>query len=187
MKKIISFTLLFFLCLSLVSCKKSKPVVCINVEEYGKIYVELDPNEAPKTVENFLKLINKKFYDGLTFHRIMPVFMIQGGDPNGDGSGGSKDKVKGEFSANGYENNIKHTRGTISMARSTDYNSASSQFFIVHKTNKELDGQYAAFGHVIKGMNVVDEIAEMAEPTDNDGTIEKNLQPVIKSIRVVHS
>jgi peptidyl-prolyl cis-trans isomerase B (cyclophilin B) len=113
--------------------------------------------------------------------------MIQGGDPNGDGTGGSKKKVKGEFSQNGVENNIKHTRGTISMARSTDYNSASSQFFIMHQTNNSLDGQYAAFGHVTKGMKVVDEIAEMAEPTDNNGTIDKEDQPVIKSIRVVKS
>lgn len=187
MKKIISLSFLFFLCLSLVSCKKSKPVICIDVEEYGKIYVELDPNEAPKTVENFLNLVNKKFYDGLTFHRIISGFMIQGGDPNGDGTGGSKKKVKGEFSQNGVENNIKHTRGTISMARSTDYNSASSQFFIMHQTNDSLDGQYAAFGHVTKGMKVVDEIAEMAEPTDDNGTIDKEDQPVIKSIRVVKS
>ena len=129
------------------------------VENGKEIEAELYPEIAPITVENFVKLINEKFFDGLIFHRVIPGFMIQGGDPTGTGMGGSKENIKGEFLANGVVNNLKHERGVLSMARTMDPNSASSQFFIMHETSPHLDGQYAAFGKVIKGIETVDEIA----------------------------
>ena len=132
--------------------------VQITVKEYGTIEVALDEEAAPLTVENFLKLTEEGFYDGLTFHRIIDGFMIQGGDPKGNGTGGSDETIKGEFSENGVENPLSHTRGAISMARSQDYDSASSQFFIVQEDSTYLDGQYAAFGYVTEGMDVVDKI-----------------------------
>ena len=125
----------------------------------GSIVIHLDSATAPRTVENFQTLVFEKFYDGLTFHRVYKGFMIQGGDPDGNGGGGAPNKIVGEFSANGIENNLKHTRGVISMARSQSYNSASSQFFIMHQTSAQLDGQYAAFGKVSYGMDTVDGIA----------------------------
>ena len=132
----------------------------INVKDYGTIYLTLDGEQAPITVKNFVKLAKEGFYDGLTFHRVIDGFMIQGGDPDGDGTGGSSETIKGEFSSNGVDNTIKHERGVISMARSQAPDSASSQFFIVHKTSAHLDGNYAAFGKVTKGMEVVDKIVE---------------------------
>ena len=156
----------------------------IVVKDYGTIEVELDPKEAPLTCENFIELANEGFYDNLTFHRIMKGFMIQGGDPNGDGTGGSEKTVKGEFSSNGVENSLSHERGVISMARSSDKNSASSQFFICDADDPFLDGDYAAFGKVIKGMDVVDKIADDAKPTDNNGSISKDEQPVIETITI---
>lgn len=164
---------------------KGKHHAKIKVKNYGTIEVELDGDTAPITVANFINLVNKKFYDGLTFHRIMSGFMIQGGDPLGNGTGGSDETIKGEFSSNGVENNISHKRGVISMARSSDPDSASSQFFIMHQDADYLDGEYAAFGKVTKGMDVVDKICEDATPTDGNGTIEKADQPVIESIRMV--
>ena len=164
---------------------KGKHHAKIKVKDYGTIEVELDGDTAPITVANFIKLVNEKFYDGLTFHRIMSGFMIQGGDPLGNGTGGSDETIKGEFSSNGVENNISHKRGVISMARSSDPDSASSQFFIMHQDSTYLDGEYAAFGKVTKGMKVVDKICEDATPTDGNGTIEKADQPVIESIRMV--
>ena len=157
----------------------------ITVKDYGTINVELDGDAAPITVANFLDLAGNGFYDGLTFHRIISGFMIQGGDPNGDGTGGAEDTIKGEFSSNGVKNDISHVRGTISMARSTDPDSASSQFFIVQSDSTYLDGQYAAFGHVTEGMDIVDQICKDAKPTDGNGTIAKDQQPVIESIRMV--
>ena len=139
-------------------------MVVIEMENGGKIELELYPEAAPKTVANFLKLVEEGFYDGLIFHRVIPGFMIQGGDPLGNGMGGSKEKLVGEFKANGFDNPIKHTRGVISMARAASPNSASSQFFIMHANSSHLDGQYAAFGKVVSGMEVVDEIASI--PTD---------------------
>ena len=139
-------------------------MVVIEMENGGKIELELCPEAAPKTVENFLKLVGEGFYDGLIFHRVIPGFMIQGGDPQGTGMGGAKDNIIGEFRANGHDNPIKHTRGVISMARAFNPNSASSQFFIMHADAPHLDGQYAAFGKVVSGMEVVDEIASI--PTD---------------------
>ncbi|MBE6532355.1 MAG: peptidylprolyl isomerase [Ruminococcaceae bacterium] len=139
-------------------------MVVIEMENGAKIELELYPDAAPKTVENFLKLVGQGFYDGLTFHRVIPGFMIQGGDPLGNGMGGAKENIKGEFRANGHPNPIKHTRGVISMARAFDPNSASSQFFIMHADAPHLDGQYAAFGKVVSGIEAVDEIASI--PTD---------------------
>ncbi len=157
----------------------------ITVKGKGVIALELDADSAPITVTNFVKLANEGFYDGLTFHRIIKGFMIQGGDPKGNGTGGSDETIKGEFAANGVENNIKHERGVISMARSTAYNSASSQFFIMHETSSHLDGQYAAFGHVTSGMDIVDDLAENTKVEDNNGTVLKANQPVIESIKVI--
>lgn len=154
----------------------------IDVKDYGKITVELKPDIAPITVGNFKKLVSEHFYDGLTFHRIMEGFMIQGGDPLGNGTGGRDETIVGEFSQNGFENTLSHTRGVISMARSNDPNSASSQFFIVHEDSTFLDGQYASFGVVTDGMDVVDKIAKDAKPTDSNGTITASEQPVINSI-----
>ncbi len=139
-------------------------MVVIEMENGGKIELELYPEAAPKTVANFLKLVGEGFYDGLIFHRVIPGFMIQGGDPQGNGMGGAKENVVGEFKANGFDNPIKHVRGVISMARAYNPNSASSQFFIMHANAPHLDGQYAAFGKVVSGMDVVDEIASI--PTD---------------------
>ncbi len=156
----------------------------IVIENYGTITVALDGNTAPKTVENFVSLAEEGFYDGLTFHRIMDGFMMQGGDPNGDGTGGSENTIIGEFEDNGYENPLSHTRGAISMARSNDYDSASSQFFIVHEDSLSLDGQYAVFGYVTEGMDVVDKICTSVEPIDDNGTIPSEEQPVIVSVTI---
>lgn len=157
----------------------------INVKDYGKITVELYGNLAPITVNNFIKLVNQKFYDGLTFHRIISGFMIQGGDPNGNGTGGSSETIKGEFEQNGVPNQLSHVRGVISMARADDPNSASSQFFIMHKDSPFLDKQYAAFGKVTSGIEVVDKIAESVPVTDKNGTVQKANQPVIESIKEI--
>jgi peptidyl-prolyl cis-trans isomerase B (cyclophilin B) len=159
----------------------------IEVENYGSITVELDAAAAPETVKNFVSLAEDGFYDGLTFHRIIEGFMIQGGDPDGDGTGGSGTSIKGEFQSNGVENPLSHTRGAISMARSSDYDSASSQFFIVHEDSTYLDGDYAAFGYVTDGMDVVDAICADAEPVDHNGSIAKEEQPVISSIVIEKS
>ncbi len=156
----------------------------IVIADYGTITVELDGEAAPITVENFVSLAKDGFYDGLTFHRIMAGFMMQGGDPDGNGTGGSDTKIKGEFSENGVQNDLSHTRGAISMARSMDMNSASSQFFIVHQDSTFLDGSYAAFGYVTEGIEVVDAICEAAQPIDNNGTIPAENQPVITSITI---
>ena len=159
--------------------------VQITVKEYGTIEVALDEEAAPLTVENFLKLTEEGFYDGLTFHRIIDGFMIQGGDPKGNGTGGSDETIKGEFSENGVENPLSHTRGAISMARSQDYDSASSQFFIGQEDSSYLDGQYAAFGYVTEGMDVVDKMCEDVSVEDQNGTVLTENQPVIESIKVV--
>lgn len=215
MKKIISLTLILAVCLfSFASCgsekednndknqnsttsssvetttenkteKTNNPKIKITVKNYGVIKLKLDSSQAPITVANFVKLVKSGFYDGLTFHRIMQGFMIQGGDPLGTGMGGSDETIKGEFASNGVENNISHTRGTISMARSSDPNSASSQFFICDADSTFLDGEYAAFGKVTKGLDVIDKIASDAQPTDNNGTIPKDQQPVIEKIEVI--
>lgn len=159
--------------------------VKITVKDYGTISVELDGEAAPVTVENFIRLASEGFYDGLTFHRIISGFMIQGGDPEGNGTGGSGENIKGEFAANGVENNLSHTRGAISMARAQDMDSASSQFFIVHQDSTYLDGQYACFGYVTEGMDVVDAICEDTPVQDDNGTVAAEDQPVIEKIEVI--
>lgn len=157
----------------------------IVVKNYGTIVLELDTDVAPITVENFANLVNEGFYNGLTFHRIISGFMIQGGDPLGNGTGGSSKTIKGEFASNGVKNSISHVRGTISMARSSMPNSASSQFFIVHQDSTFLDGQYAAFGTVTSGMEVVDKICADTAVEDDNGTVAKNNQPVIEKITII--
>lgn len=191
MKKILSIVLLIALSLTLfTACSggseiSGKHKVEITIRDYGTIVVELDADAAPITVENFLKLVNDGFYDGLTFHRIIEGFMMQGGDPKGNGTGSSKETIKGEFSANGVKNDLSHTRGAISMARGSAMDSASSQFFIVHEDSTFLDGQYACFGYVIEGMDVVDAVCESVPVTDSNGTVAKDNQPIIESIREI--
>ena len=191
MKKVIAFLMVLSVLLGLASCGKAEKAegvgiyyAEIEIENYGTIKLELDGDTAPITVENFVSLAKSGFYDGLTFHRIMAGFMMQGGDPQGNGMGGSGKKITGEFKANGIENDISHKRGVISMARSKANNSASSQFFIMHQDYPALDGQYAAFGHVIEGIEVVDAVCMAAKPVDNNGTIPASAQPVIKSITI---
>ncbi len=157
----------------------------ITVKGRGTITLELNATNTPITVSNFARLANEGFYDGLTFHRVIKGFMIQGGDPTGDGTGGSNQRIKGEFSANGVTNAIQHKRGVISMARSNDYDSASSQFFIMQEDSSNLDGQYAAFGKVTSGMEVADAICDDTPVEDSNGTVAKDNQPVITSIKMV--
>ena len=161
---------------------EGKPFAKITMADGEVIKIELDEKNAPITVKNFVELAKSGFYDGLTFHRIIKGFMIQGGDPKGNGTGGSDKTIRGEFSKNGVENNISHKRGVISMARLQDNNSASSQFFIMHEDGDYLDGSYAAFGHVTEGMDVVDKIAENTPVTDSNGTVLKENQPIIEKI-----
>ena len=159
----------------------------IQVEDYGTITLALDGQAAPETVANFVALAEEGFYDGLTFHRIIEGFVIQGGDPNGDGTGGSDTAIKGEFRDNKFDNPLSHVRGAVSMARSQQYNSASSQFFIVHQDSTDLDGAYAVFGYVTEGMEVVDAIVSDAQPTDRNGSIQPTEQPVITTITVTEA
>ena len=157
----------------------------ITIEGMGTIAVELDGDAAPITVQNFMDLAESGFYDGLTFHRIINGFMMQGGDPNGDGTGGSEQTITGEFSENGVANDLSHTRGAISMARANDPDSASSQLFIVHQDSTYLDGQYACFGYVTDGMDIVDEICENTPVEDGNGTVLPENQPVIESVKII--
>lgn len=176
--------LILSMILTLCGCEKEEnPMVEIEMENGGIMRLELYPDIAPITVENFLDLVNDGFYDGLIFHRVINNFMIQGGDPTGTGMGGSENTIKGEFAQNGVKNDLSHTRGVISMARSQSYDSASSQFFIVHQDSTYLDGSYAAFGKMVDGYDVLDEIA--TTPTDSS---DKPLtDQVIKTIRVVEN
>lgn len=189
MKKIFLVILIGIICLTGCSSEKEEYLsgkinAIIAVENYGDISLELDADTAPITVTNFVNLAKDGFYNGLTFHRIIDGFMIQGGDPLHNGTGGSEKTIKGEFQSNGITNNISHKRGVISMARSDNYNSASSQFFIVHEDSTYLDGLYAAFGYVTEGMDVVDKIAKDAIVEDNNGTVLYDNQPVITSITI---
>lgn len=184
MKKIISLLLAFCMLITLAGCGAEKNSAEDTGEYVGTVTVALDKNSAPITVENFISLAKDGFYDGLSFHRIMNGFMMQGGDPKGDGTGGSDKEIKGEFSENGVDNKLSHERGVISMARSNDPNSASSQFFIVHKDSLFLDGKYAAFGYVSEGMSIVDKICENVQNTDSNGGVAKNKRPVIKSVTI---
>lgn len=159
-----------------------KHYVNINIKDKGTIKVELDADAAPVTVTNFVNLVKEGFYDGLTFHRIIKDFMMQGGDPTGTGMGSSDKTIVGEFASNGVENPISHTRGTISMARSNLPDSASCQFFIMHQDGTYLDGDYAAFGHVTEGMEIVDDICENTEGQDRNGVVPEENRPIIESI-----
>ncbi len=165
--------------------KKELVYAKMEIQNYGTLELELDPNIAPITVDNFVDLVEKGFYNGLTFHRIIDGFMIQGGDPLGNGTGGSTKTIRGEFKSNGVNNSLSHVRGVISMARSNDKNSASSQFFIVHQDSPHLDGDYAAFGHVTSGMEIVDKIIEDTPTEDDNGTVLAKNQPRIKSIEII--
>ena len=160
MKKII---ILFVSLILLTGCGENtqNPIVTMEIEDYGTITIELYPNMAPNTVANFVNLIEEGFYDGLTFHRSVPGFVLQGGDPDGNGTGGPGYTIKGEFSSNGVKNDLLHTRGVLSMARTMVPDSASSQFFIMHEDAPHLDGQYAAFGKITEGLEIVDKIANM--------------------------
>ena len=160
----------------------------IKMQNGENINLELYPDIAPITVENFVKLANQGFYNGVTFHRVVPGFVIQGGDPTGTGTGGPGWTIPGEFAANGFANNLSHTRGVISMARKeTSFDSASSQFFIVQQDSTFLDGNYASFGWVTEGMEVVDAICRDAEPYDENGSLAAGAQPVIEYIRMLDS
>ena len=162
-------------------CEEQTDYVMIDVTGYGKILVRLYPDVAPATVENFKSLVSEGFYDGLIFHRVIENFMIQGGDPLGTGTGGSDKNIVGEFESNGFENNLPHVAGVVSMARANDPNSASSQFFICHKTSEHLDGEYAAFGYVVYGQNVVNKIAKVSTNSSDKPLTDV----VITSIRFV--
>ena len=162
-----------------------KHYVQIDIADYGVIIAELDADAAPVTVTNFVNLVNRGFYDGLTFHRIISGFMIQGGDPKGNGTGGAEETIVGEFSQNGFDNPIRHERGVLSMARSSAPDSASSQFFIMHAEAPWLDGAYAAFGRVLSGIEVVDAICAGTPVQDQNGTVLAADQPVIQSIRII--
>lgn len=199
MKRIIGIICAFVLCMTAAGCAKEQTPqqesenltglhhAQIEVEGYGVIELELDADTAPITVANFMGLAKSGFYDGLTFHRVVPGFFIQGGDPKGNGTGDSDKKIKGEFLANGVDNPLKHERGVISMARlSDDMNSATCQFFIVQSQVSSLDGQYAAFGHVTSGMEIVDKIcAEVPVADERSGFVAKENQPVITAVRIV--
>lgn len=193
--RILSLLLIVSTLMCFSSCKNAtessaqkigKYTAVITVKDYGDIELELDGDTAPMTVKNFITLAKDGFYDGLTFHRIINGYMIQGGDPEGTGYGGSGTNITGEFEKNGIKNDISHEKGVISMARSNEYNSASSQFFIVQEESdlikKTLDGSYAAFGHVTKGIEVVDAIAQNTQVVDDNGTVLKDMQPVIEKI-----
>lgn len=201
-RKIFIVLISLFVLLSMTSCgKEEKKVeddgsskvdvyanpkkVNIEIEKYGTISLELYPNLAPVTVDNFISLVNKQFYDGLTFHRIMDGFMMQGGNAWGTEKESLAKTIKGEFNENGFDNPLSHTKGVISMARADDPNSASSQFFIVDEDSKFLDGKYAAFGKVISGIEIVDKICKDAIVEDNNGTVLPENQPVIKRIYMV--
>lgn len=203
MKKIcVFFAFLLSMSLVITGCGKEKTVTGVQesdqslltgiyyaelvIRDYGTVRFEMNADKAPITVTNFVALAESDFYNGLTFHRIMDGFMMQGGDPTGTGTGGSAEKIRGEFSANGVNNDQSHTRGAVSMARANDMNSASSQFFIVQADSTFLDGQYACFGYVTEGMDVVDSICRSVPVTDNNGSVPHDAQPVIESISITH-
>ena len=189
-KKAICLLLVSIFCTAMISgCGEKylsgKHHVEIHIKDMGVLKVELDADSAPITVTNFVNLASEGFYDGLTFHRIIEGYMMQGGDPKGNGSGGSGETIKGEFAANGVDNPLSHTRGAISMARAKDMDSASSQFFIMHKDYTNWDKYYAAFGYVTEGMEIVDTICGNTEIQGDNGAVEKENQPVIEKIVVI--
>lgn len=157
---------------------KENPIVTITMDNDEKVVIELEPSVAPNTVANFISLVEKGFYDGLIFHRVIPDFMVQGGDPSGTGTGGPEYSIKGEFSSNDFENNLKHERGVISMARSNDFDSAGSQFFIMVNESTQLDGEYAAFGKVLEGMETVDAIVGVDRDSADKPTEDQKMKKV---------
>ena len=183
---LLSVFLLFSCASSDTGLAEESYTVEIEIENYGVITAVLDAKSAPITVKNFIDLAKQGFYNGVSFHRIINGFMMQGGDPNGNGANDEgTPTIKGEFPYNGVDNPLKHTRGTLSMARSQSYNSAASQFFIMHQDAPSLDGQYAAFGRVTDGMDIVDKICENTPVTDSNGSVSPQYRPIIKEIRIV--
>ncbi len=189
---LISICLLFCLC----GCENGLPyekneklygthTAIMTVKDFGEVKLELYGDIAPVTVANFVRLINEGFYDGLTFHRAIEGYMLQGGDPNGDGTGNTAPRIYGEFKNNGFENTLSHTKGVLSMARSRDYNSASCQFFIMVGDETRLDGDYAAFGKVIEGMDIIESVMASIKTNDSDGLISPEKQPIIEKIVMV--
>ena len=186
---LISICLLFCLC----GCENGLPyekneklygthTAIMTVKDFGEVKLELYGDIAPVTVANFVRLINEGFYDGLTFHRAIEGYMLQGGDPNGDGTGNTAPRIYGEFKNNGFKNTLSHTKGVLSMARSRDYNSASCQFFIMVGDETRLDGDYAAFGKVIEGMDIIESVMASIKTNDSDGLISPEKQPIIEKI-----
>lgn len=194
--KLLSFLLLICLICGLCGCQSGLPyekeeklfgthTAVITIKDFGEVKLELYGDIAPVTVANFVKLIKNGFYDGLTFHRAIEGYMIQGGDPNADGTGNSATRIYGEFKNNGFENKLTHEKGVISMARSRDYNSATCQFFIMVGDEPRLDGDYAAFGKVVEGMNVIDNIMASIKTNDPNGLLPTTKQPIIEKIEMV--
>ena len=194
--KTLIYTLVLCILICLVGCESGLPyekeeklygthTAVMTIKDFGEVKIELYGDIAPVTVANFVNLINKGFYNGLTFHRAIEGYMIQGGDPNGDGSGNSSPRIYGEFSDNGWENELSHTRGILSMARSRDYNSASCQFFIMLGNETRLDGMYASFGKVIEGMEILDSVMDEIGTVGNNGEVEPENQPIIEKIEIV--
>lgn len=186
MKKIKLLIVLLLVAISVTGCDNNNiHHIEMNIKDYGIIKLDLDEDIAPVTVKNFIGLVNEGFYDGLSFHRVIEGFMIQGGSPTHDSNGGLNNKIKGEFKQNGFDNTLSHKRGVISMARAQDFNSASCQFFIVQKDSTFLDGSYAAFGYVTEGMEIVDKIVENTKVEDDNGTVLVENQPVIEYIKEI--
>lgn len=194
--KLTAFLLFICLLFCLCSCESGVPyekkeklygthTAIMTVKDFGEVKLELYGDIAPVTVANFVRLINEDFYDGLTFHRAIEGYMLQGGDPNGDGTGNTAPRIYGEFINNGFENKLSHTKGVLSMARSRDYNSASCQFFIMVGDETRLDGDYAAFGKVVEGMDIIESVMASIKTNDSDGLISPEKQPVIEKIEMV--
>ena len=194
--KLIILAVIFALIISLCGCNRGllyekdeklfgNHTAVMTIKDFGEVKIELYGDTAPVTVANFVKLVNKDFYDGLTFHRVIEDYMIQGGDPNGDSSGNSATRIYGEFKNNGFENTLKHEKGVISMARSRDYNGASCQFFIMLGDEPRLDGDYAAFGKVIEGMEILEAVADSIKTVGQNGEIKEADQPIIEKIEML--
>ncbi len=194
--KFLAFSLLLCLLFGLCGCESGLPyekeeklygnhTAIMTIRDFGEVKLTLYGDIAPVTVANFVKLVKKGFYDGLTFHRAIDGFMIQGGDPNGDGTGNSATRIYGEFESNGFKNDLKHKKGVISMARMRDYNSATCQFFIMLDDNSQLDGEYAAFGEITEGMDVIDAVMASIKTVGSNGEISPKDQPIIEKIEIV--
>lgn len=194
--KLSAFALILLILIGICGCESGLPyekeeklygthTAVMTIKDFGEVKIELYGDIAPVTVANFVKLIKKGFYDGLTFHRVIQDYMIQGGDPNGDGSGNSATRIYGEFKNNGFENSLKHEKGVVSMARSRDYNSASCQFFIMLGDESRLNGDYATFGKVVEGMDIIEAVADSIKSTGSNGEITEDKQPIIEKIEML--